>query len=75
MTNKRNIISQIITLLYFVLRPTNAQLFHKLSHCYILYYDQQTQNYLTNYHTAIFCTMTDKITIITQIITLLYFVL
>jgi len=48
MTNKRTIISQIITLLHvstlschpqgdgnFVLRPTNAQIFHKLSHCYM----------------------------------------
>jgi len=50
---------------HFVLWPTNAQLFHKLSHCYmfrhcgvilrqlvILYYDQQTHNYFTIYHTA-----------------------
>ena len=73
------------TLYYFVLWPTNPQLFHKLSHCYmfrhyhvilrqpainnlpgtqvflmqllvikfiILYYDQETHNYFTNYHTA-----------------------
>ena len=41
-TNKFTIISQIITPLHFVLWPTNAQLFHKLLHHYILYCDQQT---------------------------------
>ena len=74
-TNKCTIISQIITPLHFVLWPKNAQLFHKLSHHYILYYDQQMHNYFTNYHTITFCTMTKKCTIISQIITLLHFVL
>jgi hypothetical protein len=75
MANKCTIISQIITLLYFVLWPTNAQLFHKLSHYYILYYDQQMHNYFTNYHNIIFCTVNNKCTIISQIITPLQFVL
>ena len=75
MTNKCRIISQIITPLHFVLRPTNAQLFHKLSHHYNLYCDQEMHNYFTNYHTVTFCTMANKCTITSQIITLLHFVL
>ena len=52
-----------------------TQLFHKLSQYYILHYDQQMHNYFTNYHTITFCTMTNKHTIISQIITLLHFAL
>ena len=62
-----------IFLSFFVLWPTNAQLFHKLSHHYILYCDQQMHNYFTNYLTITFCTVTNKCTIISQIITPLRF--
>ena len=53
-TNKCTVISQIITLSHFALWPTNAQLFYKLSHYYILHCDQQMHSYFTNYHTIIF---------------------
>jgi hypothetical protein len=48
------IISQINTLLHVsTLSTTNAQLFHKLSHCYMFrHFRQQMHNYFTNYHTA-----------------------
>jgi len=64
-----------ISFVFCTMTNKRTQLFHKLSHYYILHYDQQMHNYFTNYHTIIFCTMTNKCTIISQIITLLHFAL
>ena len=70
----------------FVLWPTNAQLFHKLSHCYMFRHylvilRQLVINTLPKLHQyfntctvhpLLFCTMTNKFTITSQIITLLH---
>ena len=69
---------------YFVLWPTNAQLFHKLSHSYMFgHYRVILRELVTNTlpsYTSIsnagvgntICTLTNKCTIISQIITLLH---
>jgi len=74
---------------YFVLWPTNAQLFHKLSHSYMFRHYRVTLrkiliNTMLSYtsisnaavgntvNNFLFCAMTNKCTIISQIITLLH---
>ena len=57
---------RVILSLYFALGPTNAQLFHKLSHYYMF------RHYRVILRQLVFCPMTNKCTIISQIITLLH---
>ena len=64
---------------YSVLWPIKAQLFHKLSHCYMFRHSRVILRELVinafntcSVHLLLFCSMTNKCTIISQIITLLH---